>query len=217
MHPAAAFAWGDEAAMLAFVADVAFCTIFAADGGGAVVHVPVTVDGGALRFHVSRANRAAPLLEGAAVLLSCVGPDAYVSPDWYGTPGQVPTWNYLAVEIEGSLRQLGETELVAHIDALARAHEARLAPKPPWTRDKMAPDRFAAMLGGIAGFELTPSELRGTRKLGQHKNRAEREGAIAGLEAAGRADIAAAMRAAAGAHAVAAEPAELPAILDAIA
>lgn len=196
MHPAAAFAWEDEAEMLAFVAEIAFCAIFVPGQGGAVVHVPVTVDSRALHFHISRANRAAPLLDATPVLVSCVGPDAYISPDWYGTSGQVPTWNYTAVEGDGTVRRLSGPELIAHIDALAAAHEARLTPKPPWTRDKMAPGRFDKMLGGIIGYELTLGALRGTRKLGQHKNPSERQGAIAGLEASGRPDMAAATRAA---------------------
>lgn len=199
MHPAAAFAWGDEAGMLAFIADVSFCTIFVPGCGGAVVHAPVTVEGRALRFHVSRANRAAPMLEAASALVSCLGPDAYVSPDWYGTPGQVPTWNYIAVEGEGPLRCLSESELVAHIDTLGAAHEARLAPKRPWTRHEMAQGRFETMLRAIAGFELALTTLRGTRKLGQHKSPGERLGAAAGVAAAGRHELAAAMRGAANA------------------
>lgn len=194
MHPSRIFAWDDEDEMLGFIADVAFCTIFVPSGGGTILHVPVTVDHHALRFHASRDNRAMPIADGASTFVSCLGPDAYVSPDWYGTPGQVPTWNYVAVEAEGLLRRLSEPELVAHIDVLAARHEARLSPKRPWTRADMAPGRFDTMLSGIAGFELTLTALRGTRKLGQHKSPAERHGAIAGLEGAGRDAIAALMR-----------------------
>ena len=196
MHPNRAFAWQDEAEMLAFVADIAFCTIFVAGG---IVHVPVTLEGRALRFHVARANRVVPSPNGATALISCIGPNAYVSPDWYRTPDQVPTWNYLAVEGEGIVRHLSEAELVAQVDALGAAHEARLAPKRPWTRDKMAPRLFGAMLHGIIGFEVALDTLRGTRKLGQNKSLKERGGAVAGLEAAGRPEIAAIMRASPGA------------------
>jgi hypothetical protein len=59
----------------------------------------------------------------------------------------------------------------------------------------MNPGRFEAMMKAIVGFELQIEGLRGTRKLGQNKKGAEMEGAIAGLEAAGRADMAALMRA----------------------
>ncbi len=168
MHPGRAFAWEGRDELLAFVADIAFCTI--AVDGPMVVHAPVLVAGpDRLRFHVSRGNRAAAALEGARALASCLGPDAYISPDWYGAPDQVPTWNYLAVEAEGPLRRLDEAELAALLDDLSAAHEARLAPKAPWTRAKMSPGRFEAMLNAIIGYDLLIEDLRGTRKLGQNK------------------------------------------------
>jgi transcriptional regulator len=167
MHPNRAFAWEDREAMLALVADVAFCTICAE--GPFLVHAPVIVAApDRLRFHVSRGNRAAPL-EGKRAIVSCLGPDAYISPDWYGLADQVPTWNYLSVEAEGPLRRLDEGELARLLDDLSAAHEARLAPKPAWTRAKMTPGRFDAMLNAIVGYELVVEALRGTRKLGQHK------------------------------------------------
>ena len=192
MHPNRAFAWNDRDEMLAFIADTAFCTLFVGTGqGGHVLHVPVVVaPPDRLLFHVARGNRASPVLDGAVALLSCLGPDAYISPDWYGTPDQVPTWNYVAVEAEGRLRRLTGDELVAQVDALSEAHEARLAPKLPWTRGKMSPGRFEALAKAIVGYELAIDDLRGTRKLGQNKKPAELEGAVDGLRAAGLAEMA---------------------------
>ena len=179
MHPSRAFAWEDEEAMLAFVADVAFCTICVE--GPAVVHAPVVVAApDRLLFHVSRGNRAAEL-DGKRAIASCLGPDSYISPDWSGTPDQVPTWNYLAVEAEGPLRRLEEDELADLLDTLSTNHERRLAPKPAWTRAKMTPGRFEAMLKAIIGYELHIEALRGTRKLGQNKKNEERAAAAEGL------------------------------------
>jgi transcriptional regulator len=178
MHPNRAFAWEDREAMLAFVGGIAFATIAAE--GPVVVHAPVLVSGpDRLRFHISRGNRAK--LDGRRAIVSVLGPDAYISPDWYGVEDQVPTWNYLAVEAEGPLRTLDETELAALLDDLSAAHEARLAPKPAWTRDKMSPGRFEAMLKAIVGYELVIEDLRGTRKFGQNKDEATRRAAAAGL------------------------------------
>src|SRR5687768_11061791 len=120
MHPCPSFAWTDRDALLAFLREISFCTIFTATpAGGHIIHVPIVVHGpDRLRFHLARTNRAAQALDGALVLLSCSGPNAYISPDWYGSPDQVPTWNYLAVEVEGRLRRLDDAELVDQIDAL---------------------------------------------------------------------------------------------------
>lgn len=178
MHPNRALAWEDREAMLAFVADIAFATVVV--DGPMLVHVPVLVAGpDRIRFHVSRGNRAK--LEGRRAIVSVLGPDAYISPDWYGQEDQVPTWNYLAVEAEGPLSPLDEAELTGLLDDLSAAHEARLAPKPAWTRAKMSPGRFEGMLKAIIGYELAIEDLRGTRKLGQNKDEATRRAAAAGL------------------------------------
>ena len=196
MHPNPSFAWQSREEMLSFIAEISFGTVFfQAESGPHVVHVPVTLEApDRLRFHLARSNRAALALDNSQVLLSCLGPDAYISPDWYGTPDQVPTWNYVAVECEGTARRLDEDQLVAQLDRLSAAHESRLAPKPPWTRDKMTPGRFDAMIRAIACYEIEVSELRGTRKLGQNKKPIERDGALSGLAATGRADVAELMR-----------------------
>lgn len=196
MHPNRRFHWQDREAMLAFMGEVSFAHIFAmTPEGPRVAHAPVVVTRtGNLRFHLARSNALAAHLGGATAVASIAGPEAYISPDWYGTDDQVPTWNYLAVEAEGPVRRLGEDDLVALLDDLSAAHEARLLPKKRWTRAKMTPGRFEAMLPAIHAFELEISALRGTYKLGQNKSAAEMAGAAAGLEASGKSEVAALMR-----------------------
>jgi transcriptional regulator len=189
MHPNRGFRWTSHEAMLGFVADVSFAHIFAqTPEGPRVAHAPVVVTrDGHLRFHLARANGLAKHLDGLTAIASVGGPGAYVSPDWYADhANQVPTWNYLAVEAEGPVRALGEDDLVAILDDLSAAHEARLLPKRPWTRAKRTPGRFEAMLPAITGFELRVAELRGTAKLSQNKGAADVEGVIAGLRASGK-------------------------------
>ncbi|MDP1027348.1 FMN-binding negative transcriptional regulator [Sphingomonas sp. KR1UV-12] len=194
MHPAPAFRSDED--WLALAGTIGFAHIFLAGAEGLmVVHAPVTRHGDRLRFHVSRANRIAPHLPGAAALVSVQGVDGYVSPNWYAAPvDQVPTWNYVAVEIDGIVAPLDEAELLAQLDELAAVHEPRVNPAAPWTRDKTDPARIVALLRGIVGFELTPTAIRGTRKLSQNKTTADRAGTVAGLDAAGNVALAAAMR-----------------------
>lgn len=182
--------------MLAFVGDISFAHIFAqTPDGPRVAHAPVVVTReGNLRFHLARSNALTKHLDGLTAIASVAGPEAYVSPDWYGGDDQVPTWNYMAVEAEGRMRRLGEADLIALLDDLSAAHEARLQRKKPWTRAKMTPGRFEAMLPAILAFELAIEVLRGTAKMGQNKRAHEIEGAAAGLEGAGRASVATLMR-----------------------
>jgi transcriptional regulator len=196
MHPNPAFRWEDEAAMRAFVAARGFATLCVAGPDGPVVaHAPLVVtDAGRLQFHLARSNRICAHLDGAVALASIIDADVYVSPDWYGSADQVPTWNYVAVEVEGVVTPLEEAALVAQVDRLSETFEAQLAPKPVWTRSKMTPGRFEAMLGAIRGYELEPSSWRGTRKLGQNKKPGERVALAEALDAQGRPDIAGLVR-----------------------
>jgi transcriptional regulator len=172
MHPAAAFHDSDSARLAVLVAKVGLAVIVgvAADGRPQVAHAPVLLEEGRLRFHLSRANPLAATLAARLRALAVVtGPQAYVSPDWYGLADQVPTWNYLSAEIEGPLRVLNASETTGLLDALSAAFEAPLAPKPAWTRAKLGPGRFEAMLAAIIGFELAVERLEGARKLSQNK------------------------------------------------
>ncbi|HWA60955.1 MAG TPA: FMN-binding negative transcriptional regulator [Caulobacteraceae bacterium] len=185
MHPAAAFSQSDRATLERLVSGRGFALITAAGPDGPVVaHAPVLLAGETLRFHVSRANRINAVLEQAPRALAVVtGADAYVSPDWYAAADQVPTWNYVAAEIEGPARVLDAAGAAALLDDLSAHFEARLAPKPPWTRAKMTPVRFEAMLAGIVAWEMRVERLAGTWKLSQNKSPDEAARVAAALEA----------------------------------
>ncbi|KSB88059.1 transcriptional regulator [Caulobacter vibrioides] len=188
MHPAGAFHVDDRARLLVFLADHSFVTLCASVGGRPfVAQAPVVVrdlgaDGLFLDFHLSRMNAVAgAVVAGFSAVALASGAHAYVSPDWYGTDDQVPTWNYVGVEAEGFVTPLSEAETVQLLDDLSAQEEARLLPKPVWTRDKMTPARFDALLRGIVGARLHVERLEGTFKLGQNKREAERAGVIAAL------------------------------------
>lgn len=188
MHPAQPFRVEDRATLLGFIAAHPFVTLAAAVRGRPfTAQAPVVIrhlgDGEvALDFHLSRGNVLSPyIVQGFRAVALATGPDAYVSPDWYAGEDQVPTWNYLSVEAEGSVAGLNDVELVALLDDLSAQEEARLLPKPPWTRHKMSPGRFEAMTRGIIGARLVVDRLEGTFKLSQDKGEADRSGVVAAL------------------------------------
>lgn len=196
MHPNPAFHWSDRAAMRAFIEAVPFGTLFAATPDGPrVAHAPaVWLDDDTLGFHLARGNALTRHLDGLDAVFVANGPDGYVSPDWYGQGhNEVPTWNYVALELEGRARRLDRQALTAQIDQLAAENEARLD-KSPWSRGSMDGTMFSRMLDGIAGFALAVTAWRGTLKLNQNKPDAARIGAADALDAAGRKAIAHLMR-----------------------
>ena len=195
MHPNPKFRIDDAAALRATVLEIGVVHLFAATPNGPMVaHVPVTpTPDGNFRFHLARGNRIAAHLDGAEVLASAMGPNGYVSPDWYAEPhNQVPTWNYISVEIEGICAELDRAALMAQIDTLSALHEERLLPKTPWTMAKVEDDPRNRMLSALRCFELRVTAIRGNRKLTQNKTAADRAGVIAAL---GETDLARAMSA----------------------
>ena len=196
MHPNPTFRWDDRDAMRDFAAEVGFGMLFmTTPDGPRVAHIPfIFLDDDRIGFHIARGNALAKHLDGADGLFVVNGPDGYISPDWYGIVDQVPTWNYVALELQGPVAKMDEAALIAQADVLSENREARLAPKPMWTRDKMADGLFDKMLRGISGFEMTISAWRSTVKLGQNKSMEVRAAAANGAEAAGNRAIAHLMR-----------------------
>ena len=131
----------DRAASLAFAEARGFGTVCAWDGAKPIASsLPFCLDyrqrrhAAARRFMSRAANPLAQLADGkSSWLLAVNGADAYVSPDWYVSPDQVPTWLYQAVHLTGPVRTMSDQELGPHLDALSAKFESWLAPKPPWT------------------------------------------------------------------------------------
>lgn len=197
MHPNSAFRPRQDDLAELLVREVGFAAIFAATPDGPrVAHVPVVLsdDRSTLQFHLARGNALTRHLDGATALAVVQGPDAYVSASWYEDPDQVPTWNYVAIEMEGFVSKLGDAALIAQLDSLSAVHEARVGANPPWTRDKMNPAMFSKMTGAITGFELRITAWRPTIKLSQNKSAAERARVAAGVEATGHGALAQLMR-----------------------
>lgn len=196
MHPNSVFRWDDRGALRSFAEAVGFGMVFASTPDGPrVAHVPfVFLDESRIGFHLARGNGIAKHLDGGDALLLVNGPDGYISPDWYGIDDQVPTWNYLAAEFEGPVKQMNSDELVAQVEALSMMQEERLAPKPAWTRDKMSDGLFMKMMGAIRGFEIRVAGWRGTSKLGQNKSEVVRLRAADAVESVGNKALAHLMR-----------------------
>ena len=202
MYRPKAFAVDDPQMLHGFIRGRAFATLaVAVNGVVELAYAPVVLDAdsglGTIRFHLAKANPIAAVADGAAVTVSVNGPDAYISPDWYVTPGLVPTWNYVAIEGKGRARRLTDSELRTLLADLTADQESKLAPKLSWTMDKVQPERLTAMLQVIVGFAVAFDTLEGKFKLSQDKHPDDIAGAITGLK--GRSDgraahVAAAMR-----------------------
>ncbi len=192
MYTPPAFRLDDRNAALAVMRENAFAVLVAhAPDGIEITHLPLLVDQRGddlvVRGHVARANPIVGLIQaGAAATAVFTGPHAYISPDWYASADQVPTWNYMAVHASGRLQAVtaadATTDLLADLSA---EHETPLAPKKPWTHDKMREGLMARMIKGVLAFELPVDRLEAKSKMSQNKKPEDIAGAAAGLRGLG--------------------------------
>ena len=166
-------------------------------------HIPFEFDPGAgangvLTAHVARAN---PLWQrcptGTQVMVVFRGAQAYISPSWYPSKHeahrQVPTWNYEAVHVHGTLTVRDDERFVRGLVArLTRRHEA--TEPQPWKMGDAPPDYIDSMLRNIVGIEIAVTTMTGKSKLSQNKDERDRLGAADALAARGQAELAALMR-----------------------
>ena len=171
MHPNPTFRGEAAARNLAFARARGFGTLAVnAEEAPLLSHIPFLIadDARTADLHLVRSNPIARLGETPAVI-AITGPDAYISPDWYGVDDQVPTWNYVAVHLRGVLRPLSQDVMHDMLDRQSAAFETRLAPKRPWTTDKMSDDVLNRMMRQILPFRFDIDSIDGTWKLGQNK------------------------------------------------
>lgn len=195
MHPNPLFRSEDRALYEALIGEIGFGMVFhTAPDGPRVAHTPLlSTGGGAVQFHLARANALARHLDGATALIVVNGPDSYVSPRWYADRATVPTWDYVALEMEGRVRRMDEDGLEAFLYDLIERHEGRLG-GARWSAEETPPEMWRKLIGGIAGFEMEVLAWRPTLKLSQKKSAPERETIATGLDANGAPALAQLMR-----------------------
>ncbi|NTX05602.1 MULTISPECIES: FMN-binding negative transcriptional regulator [Myxococcus] len=172
------------------------------DGAPFATHLPFLTErdeAGALRLlaHMALPNpqwRAFAAERDALVIFQ--GPHAYVSPTWYATTPQVPTWNYATVHAYGRPKVIDAGDEVLRIlrETAARYESGN---ERPWTLEQ-SEEYVNRLVGGIVAFELRVTRLEGKFKLSQNKGEADRKAVIAALERspfAGDAELAVLMRA----------------------
>ena len=164
------------AASLALAAARGFGLVIACDAGRPVASpLPfrlIEQDGKVpkLEFHVARANPLGAIAEkGGTWLVAVQGPDAYVSPDWYASADQVPTWLYETVHLSGPVRVVSGDHTQGHAERLSATFEKWL-PKPEWKLDKVSDKRREMLLKAIVAVEMTIETIEGNFKLNQHKS-----------------------------------------------
>lgn len=173
MHPNPLFRQAETQQNLGFARDRAF-GILSINGpdGPLMAHIPflLNTSGTHADLHLVRSNPIIRALsEPQKAVIAVSGPDGYISPDWYGLPDQVPTWNYIAVHLRGTLELLPEDQMRDMLDRQSAHFEDQLKPKTPWKTAKMTPDVRDRMMRQILPCWMAITGVDGTWKLGQNK------------------------------------------------
>lgn len=196
MHPNPAYRSGDRALQETLIDQVGFGMVFAnTPEGPRVAHTPFLSTGdGAVQFHLARGNALSKHLTGSTALIVINGPDAYASARWHTDRNTVSTWNFVALELEGTVRQMGDSGTLALLEMLTIRHESRMQGGTPWTMDELAEDKKRRLLSAITGFEMDISAWRDTIKLSQDDSAEDRRNISEGLAANGSIAVAELMR-----------------------
>ncbi len=146
-------------------------------------HIPLELDtdyngNDILVGHIAKANPQWNYFkEDAQVLCIFNGPHSYVSSSWYKEE-EVPTWNYIAVHVYGTLKVQTEEALLASLHKLVDKYEAN-SKEPVSSREMSA--KTMRQIKGVVGFEIKIEDIQATYKLSQGRE-ADHPKIIAELE-----------------------------------
>ena len=161
----------DDQSIKDFIRQNGFGILVSATNGNLVAtHIPLELseDGTKLSGHISKGNpQGKDLLQASEILVIFNGPHAYISSSWYNHLN-VPTWNYIAVHVYGTVRMVEGEELFHSLAQLMNKYEKHSA--DPVTVEKLTPAYMQQAMKGVTGFEITITKTEATHKLSQNRD-----------------------------------------------
>lgn len=178
----------EELQIFNLVKSFPFVTLISKDEAGqlSISHIPVVTEfeNGKLKTikgHFAQHNpQVGHLASNSHVTVIFGGPHTYVTPLWYKSGRDVPTWNYCVVHVQGLL-QLNNSfeEICTNLKELTKVFES--GPEA-WQfelpSDLVRPEDLTA---AIVAFSIAPEKIEAKFKLSQNRPMADRLGVIEGL------------------------------------
>lgn len=132
-------------------------------------HIPLELDmdengNDVLISHISRANPQWRSFENESQVL-CIfnGPHSYISSSWYHEE-EVPTWNYIAVHVYGTIQILDEEAVLASMHKLVDKYEKDS--ENPVSIHNLS-EKTMKQIKGVVGFQINITDIQATYKLSQ--------------------------------------------------
>ncbi len=154
-----------------------------------------------LAGHIALANDLhRQLQDGTEILAIFRGEEAYISPNWYPSKAEhhrhVPTWNYQAVHVAGSIHFLTDDKSKrAIVGQLTKKHEIQENGEAAWRMADAPADFMTDMLENIVGFRINITQISAKSKLSQNRAAEDFKSVANKLEAAGKKALSARMKA----------------------
>lgn len=135
-------------------------------------HIPLELDTNkngkqVLYGHISKEN---PQWESFAdndkILAIFTGPHSYISPSWYDHEN-VPTWNYIAVHIYGTIKIIEGEAVIESLKKLVDKYEQN-SENPVRVEDLSK--KTMMQTRGIVAFEIEIEEIQAKHKLSQNRD-----------------------------------------------
>lgn len=171
-----------------FVEKHGFASLFSAKSGQAMAtHTPLMIeareDEEFLIGHIARGNIQHHAFDGSTPLLAIfMNQHAYISSSWYDHIN-VPTWNYIAVHIEGTADVIEGEELKSSLHNLVTKYES--SDGTGFSIDQMPTEMLAREMKGIVGFRMRIDKIEASYKLSQNRNEGDYKNIIAKLKQSG--------------------------------
>ena len=164
----------DKEAIAQLVREFGFATLISANNHTPLAtHIPleleITGEEWILHGHMARANPQWKAFEtNPQVLAIFMGPHTYVSPSWYNHRN-VPTWNYMAAHLSGTVRLIESPALEQQLRKLMARYENTHAEKPQGY-DEIPAKTLEIDLRGVVGFKIQVEKIEASYKLSQNRD-----------------------------------------------
>jgi len=140
-----------------------------------ITHIPFiyNAETGRLIAHIDKNNPQLETLQnGANVTVIFKGPDCYISPSVYDSENQLPTWNYIIVNITGTITLINDPEIAK--DSMIAMTEFLEKPEDKFILHKDNP-KMERFVNYIQAFEIEITNWEGKFKLSQDKSEVDQE------------------------------------------
>jgi len=190
MYIPKAFQETDREILFQFIRNHSFALLVSTgdDGIPVATHLPIelmpTADGQlALVGHLAKANPQGKLLARSTPSLAVFsGAHSYISSSWYDHVN-VPTWNYLSVQVTGQTSLLTEDETLNFLRQQVDKYEAKSA--CPVSVESMTEGYVRKEMRGFVAFSMTIDTIQGAAKLSQNRDDTNYQAIISELRLTG--------------------------------